>query len=105
MLNNCDIRDTIEIYQWFDRIGNVHSNHQKEAEKVDKQTVESDTDVSVSSTKIRSRSGLQTSLHGRKEVTKDGSDLREIIMMDSGTKINMFGNPKTTTNRQNHICP
>ena len=100
MLNNCDIRDTIEIYQWFDRIGNVQSNHQKEAEKVDKQKVESDTDVSVSRKNTRGRSGLQTSLHGRKEVTKDGSDLREIIMMDSGTKINMFGNPNMITQIQ-----
>ena len=53
MLNNCDIRDTIEIYQWFDRIVNVQSNHQKEAEKGDQQTVESDTYVNVYSTKIR----------------------------------------------------
>ena len=100
MLNNCDIRDTIEIYQWFDRIVNVQSNHQKEAEKGDQQTVESDTYVNVYSTKIRWWNGSQTSLHLRKEVTKDGSDLREMIMMDSGTKINMFGNPNMITQIQ-----
>ena len=33
-------------------------------------------------------------------MTKYGSDLREIITMDSGTKINLFRNPNMTTNIQ-----
>ena len=53
MLNNCDLGDTIERYQRSDRTGNVHSFHQKSAEKVFGQTVESDTYVSVYSTKTR----------------------------------------------------
>ena len=35
MLNNGDIRDTIERYHWFDRKGNVHSNHQQISDKDD----------------------------------------------------------------------
>ena len=51
MLNNCEIGDTMARDKRFYRIGNVQSNHQQETEKADEQTVESDTYVSVSSTK------------------------------------------------------
>ena len=75
MLNNCDIKDTIASYQWFDRTENVKIHHRQEKEKGDKK-VDSDTYVSVSSTKKSIWSGLQISLHGKKQVTKDGSYLR-----------------------------
>ena len=60
--------------------------------------MEIDADVSVSSTKTISWSGLLISLHGRKQVKKSGSELRETIMMDSDTAINLFGNPNRITN-------
>ena len=51
LLNNCVSRYTIEIDQWFDRKRNVHSHHQQATEKRYKQTVKSDPDMSMSSTK------------------------------------------------------
>ena len=75
MLNYCDIRDRIARYQWFNRTGNVNSNYQQTADKGYEQTVGSDVDVSVYSTTTSGWSGLQISLHGRKQVTKDGSDM------------------------------
>ena len=62
--------------------------------------MDSDADVSVSSTKISGWSGLKLSLYGSKQVTKYVSHLREMIMMDSGTTINIFVNPNIVTNRQ-----
>ena len=76
MLNNCEIRNTIVRDQWFDRTGNLHIHLQQPSEKEYEQTVESYADVIVSSTKTSGWSGLQISLHGRKQVTKDVSDLR-----------------------------
>ena len=43
--------------------------------------------------------GLQLSFHGRKKVTKYRSDLIEMIMVDSGTTIKLFGNTSMITNR------
>ena len=100
ILNHCEIKETIAIDHLFDRTGNLHSHQQQAADKGDEQTVESDADVSVSSTKTSGWSGLQTSLYGRQKVTKDGSDLREIVSMDSVTTINLFGNPNMITNRR-----
>ena len=54
MLNGCDIKDTIARDMWFDRTGNFQSHQQQEKEKGDKETVDSDVYVSVSSTKTRS---------------------------------------------------
>ena len=71
MLNNYETRYTISRDQWFDRTGNVHSNNQQALKKGDRKKVESDTDVSVSSTKTSGWSGLNISLHGSKQVTKD----------------------------------
>ena len=51
MLNNREIKDTIARYQWFDRTGNMKSNHQEAKYNGGEQTVDSDTYVSVSSTK------------------------------------------------------
>ena len=65
----------------------------------------SDADVSLSSTKISGWSGSQISLNGSKQVTKYGSYLREMIMMDSGTTINLFVNPNMIKNIQNRRCP
>ena len=62
--------------------------------------MDSDAYLSVFSTKTSGWSVLQISFHGKKQATKDGSDLRETIMMDSGTTINIFVNPNMTTNRQ-----
>ena len=73
--------------------------------KVDEQTVESDADVSVTSTKQIVWSALQISSHGRKQVTKDGSYLRENIIMDSGTTTNLFVNLNMITNRQKVEIP
>ena len=78
----------------------MHSHHQQTADKWDEQTLESDAYISAHSTKKNSWSGLQISLHGIKQVTKDGSYLIEMIMMDSGTTVNLFGNPNMITNRQ-----
>ena len=61
--------------------------------------------MSVYSTKTSGCCILQISLHGSKQVKKYGSDLREIIMMDSGTTINLFGNPKMITSRQKLYIP
>ena len=105
MLNNREIKDTIARYQWFDRTGNMKSNHQEAKYNGGEQTVDSDTYVSVSSTKTSVQSGLKISLHGSKQGTKEGSYLREIIMMDSGTTINLFGNPKMITNRLKSEMP
>ena len=33
MLNNFEIRDTISIYQWFDRTVNLHIRHQQALDK------------------------------------------------------------------------
>ena len=62
--------------------------------------MDSDSDMSVSSTKTSSWSELHISLNGIKQVTKGGSDLIEMIMMDSGITTNMFGNPNMITNRK-----
>ena len=105
MLNNCDIIDTIARDKWFDRTVNLHSRHQPEAYKGGEQTEEIDADVSVSSTKTSGWSGLKISFHGRKSVTKDGSDLIEMVIMDSGTKIKPFGNTNMITNRQKLEMP
>ena len=48
---------------------------------------------------------IKNILYGRKYGTKYGSYLREMVMMDSGTKINLFGNPKIITNRQKEEIP
>ena len=40
-LNNCEIRNTIARYQWFDRTWNMYS-HQQQAAHKGKKTVESD---------------------------------------------------------------
>ena len=60
--------------------------------------MEIDAGVCVSITKTSIWSGLQISLNGRKQVTKDSSDLREILTMDSVTTIKLFGNPNMITN-------
>ena len=39
------------------------------------------------------------------KVTKDGSDLSEMKIIDSGTTINLFGNPIRITNRQKVEIP
>ena len=44
--------------------------------------------MSVSRKKTSRWRGLQISLHGEKQETKDGSDLREMIMLDSGWHYN-----------------
>ena len=44
-------------------------------------------------------------MHGRKQVTKDGSDLRNMIMMDSVTTINLFGDPNMIKNRKKADMP
>ena len=72
MLNNCDIRNTIARYQWFNRTVNVQSHHQQAAYKWDEQTVEIDADVSVYIMKKSGWIGLRIILHGRKKVTKEG---------------------------------
>ena len=100
MSNNFQIKYTIARDQWFDRTGNMQSCHQQSKYKGYESTVDSDVDVSVSSMKTSGWSGLQISLHGSKQVTKYRSYLREMIIMDSGTKINLFGNPNMITNRQ-----
>ena len=100
MLNKCQIKYTIARDQWFDRTGNMQSRHQQSKYKGYESTVDSDVDVSVSSMKTSGWSGLQISLHGSKQVTKYRSYLREMIIMDSGTKINLFGNPNMITNRR-----
>ena len=51
MLNNCEIKDMITRYQWLDRTGYVKIHHQQVKYKGDKQTVDIDADVSVSSKK------------------------------------------------------
>ena len=76
MFNNCEPRDTISRYQWFDRAGILHTHNQKSADKGDEQTAWSDTDVIMSRTKTTGWIVLQISLHGSKQVTKDGSYLR-----------------------------
>ena len=53
MLDNCYLRDTIAIYQWFDKKDIVHIHNQKEPDIGNKHTVESDTYMSVSRIKIR----------------------------------------------------
>ena len=98
MLNNCEIRYTIARDKWFYRIGNVIIHRQQIANKVYEKSVESDSSVSVSITKGSGWWGLQISLHGSKQSTKDGSDLREIIVTDSGATTNLFGNLKMITN-------
>ena len=104
-LNNCEIIYTIVRYQWFDRTGNVHSFHQQAPDKGYEQTAESDTYVSMPSKKTRGWRGLKIIFHGSKQVTKDGSDLREMIMLDSGTTINLFGNTNMIKNRQKADIP
>ena len=89
-------------YQWFYRTGNLHIHHQQAVDKGDEETVEIDTSVNVSSTKTSVWSGLQISLYGIKQATKDGSYLRAMIIIDSVTTINLFGNPNMITNRQKY---
>ena len=67
--------------------------------------MESDADVSVYSTKKSGWSGLQTSFYGKKQVTKDGLYLREMIIMGSVTTIKLFGNPNMIKNRQKSDIP
>ena len=105
MLNNCEIKCTIERDQWFDSTGNVQSFHQQEKNKGYEQTVDSGADVSVSSMKTSGWSVLQTGLHEKKQVTKYGSYFREMIMIHSGTTTNIFGNPHMITNRQKVDIP
>ena len=105
MLNNCEIRDMIVRYHCFASTGNVHSRIEQAEDKVDKQTVESDNDVIMSSTKTSVWSGLQIRFRGGKLVTKYRSKLRGISIMDSGTTINLFGNPKMIANRQKMEIP
>ena len=105
MLNNCDIIKTVARDQWFDRTVNAHVHHQQVAYKEDEQTVEIDTEVILSSTKTGGWSGLKISFHERNKVTKDGSYLREIIMMDSTTTINLFVNPSMITNIRKSEMP
>ena len=50
-------------------------------------------------TKTSGWSGLKISLHGRRQVIKDSLYSRVIIMMDSGTTINMFGDTNKIKNR------
>ena len=54
--------------------------------------------MSVSSTKHKRLEHIKISLHGSKQVTKKGSNLREMIMIDSGTTINQSGNPNIIKN-------
>ena len=105
MLNHCDLRDMIARDQWFGRTLNFHSHHQQSVDKWDEQTFESDADVSVFSTKKSGWGGLQISFHGSRQVTKEWSDLREIIIMDSGTTVNIFGNIRMITKRQKEKVP
>ena len=70
MLNNCEIKDMIARYQWFGRTGNLQSCRQQAKYKGYEQEVDSDADVSVSSTKTTGWSGLQISFNGSKQVTK-----------------------------------
>ena len=60
--------------------------------------MESEEDVSVSI-------GVQIGFHGSKQVTKDGLDFREMVMMDSGTTTKVFRNPNMITNRQKEDIP
>ena len=76
MLNYCDIIYNIARYQWFGCTENLQSRHQQAIDKGDEQTVESDAYVSLSHTKKSGWSGLQISLHGRKQVATNGSYLR-----------------------------
>ena len=66
MLDNCDIKDTMERDRWFSRKLNVQNHRQQSKYKGDEKIVYSDADVSVSSTKTVSRGGLQISLYGSK---------------------------------------
>ena len=70
------IRDTIGRDQWFDMIGYLKIHHHQASEKGYKQTVDSDTNVSVSSEKTSDWRGLRISLHGSKKVKKYRSYLR-----------------------------
>ena len=76
MLNNSGIKNTIARDQWFDRAVNVQSRHQPKKRKMGEQTVDSDANVSVSSTKTSGWSGSQIIFHGSKKVTNYASDLR-----------------------------
>ena len=83
----------------------MQSRHHQPKYKGNEKTVVSDSDVSVSSTKTNVWSGIKISLYGSRQVTKEGSDLIKMIIMDSGTTINMFGNPNIITNIQNRRFP
>ena len=83
----------------------MHSNQQQPVGKNDEKKLESETDVSVSITKTSVWRRLQISLHGSKQVKKYRSDLREIIMMDSGNIIYLFGNPNMIKIRQKEDMP
>ena len=61
--------------------------------------------VSVFSTKTSGWRGLKIIIPGNKQVTKEMTDLSEIMMMDSGTTINLFRNPKIITNRKKSEIP
>ena len=77
MLNNRNIRDTIERYQWFDRTVNVQSNHQQQKDKENEKKVHSGVDVSVSITKTSGWKVLQTSLHSSKQMKNTGHILEK----------------------------
>ena len=83
----------------------MQSRHHQPKYKGNEKTVVSDSDVSVSSTKTNVWGGIKISLYGSRQVTKEGSDLIKMIIMDSGTTINMFGNPNIITNIQNRRFP
>ena len=62
----------------------------KQHKKRIKKTVESDTDVSVPSMETSVWIRLQISLHGRKKSDKIRVRFEKMIMMDSGTTINLL---------------
>ena len=53
--------------------------------------------MSVYDTATSDRKRIQISMYGINQMLKDGSYLRENIMMDSGTKFNLFGNSNMIT--------
>ena len=70
MLDNHDIRYAVIRDQWFQRTCDVKNNHEQEKDKGDEQTADTNTNVSVFSTKTSEWSGLQIKLYGSKQVTK-----------------------------------
>ena len=70
MLDNHDIRYAVIRDQWFQRTCDVKNNYEQEKNKGDEQTADTNTNVSVFSTKTSGWSGLQIKLYGSKQVTK-----------------------------------